>query len=101
MKLPVKPKDDDDRDIIDADGAYVCFANTKAHRDYIVQAINCYENFKDIRVIISRLERNRKAERLNSEATSEPAKSFWRGQADKASEVIIWLEQALKDKNAK
>lgn len=101
MKLPVKPKDDDDRDIIDADGAYVCFANTRESRDYIVQAINSYENFKDIRVIISRLERNRKAERLNSEATSEPTKSFWRGQADKASEVIIWLEQALKDKNAK
>ncbi len=49
-----------------------------------------------IKVIISRLERNRNTERLNSKATKEPSKSFWRGQAEKASEVIIWLEQALE-----
>lgn len=46
MKLPVKPKDDDDRDIIDADGKYVCFANTTEARDLIVQAINSYEKQK-------------------------------------------------------
>ena len=65
--------------------------------DYIVQAINSHEKFnKKIQTIISRLERNRNAERLKSEATQEPAKSFWKGQADKASEEIMWLEQALE-----
>jgi len=41
MKLPVKPKDD--RDIIDEDGYYVCFANTTEDRNHIVKAINCHE----------------------------------------------------------
>jgi len=68
---------------------------TKDEADYIVQAINSYEK---IQAIISRLTRNREAERLNSEATTEPRKSFWRGQAEKANEVMIWLEQALKEK---
>ena len=67
--------------------------------NYTAEAINSHEKFNnavEIQTIISRLERNRNAERLNSKATLEPAKSFWRGQADKASEVIFWLEQALK-----
>ena len=51
----------------------------------------------DIQTIISRLKRNKNAARLNSEATAEPAKSFWKGQAEKASEVIIWLERAIKE----
>ena len=44
MKLPVKPKGD--RDIIDDDNAFVCFANTTKDRDQIIKAINSHEKFK-------------------------------------------------------
>jgi len=40
-KLPVYPKGE--RDIIDEDGKFVCFANTTDYRDYIVKAINGHE----------------------------------------------------------
>lgn len=45
MKLPIRPKSN--RDILDEDGNFVCFANTTADRDYIVQAINAYELMKE------------------------------------------------------
>lgn len=57
MKLPVWPKND--RDIIDEDGRNVCFANTTADRDYIVQVINSHEKFKTALEIISDLETRR------------------------------------------
>ena len=44
MKLPVKPKGD--RDIIDDDNAFVCFANTTKDRDQIIKAINSHKKFK-------------------------------------------------------
>ena len=45
MKLPVKPKGD--RDIIDDDNAFVCFANTTKDRDQIIKAINSHKKFKE------------------------------------------------------
>lgn len=46
MKLPVKPKGD--RDIIDDDNAFVCFANTTKDRDQIIKAINSHEKLVDV-----------------------------------------------------
>ncbi len=51
---------------------------------------------KKIQVIISRLIRNGKTEKLNSEATEQPAKSFWNGKAEKSKEVMVLLKQALE-----
>ena len=53
MKLPVKPKSD--RDIIDDDNAFVCFANTTKDRDQIIKAINSHEKLvealEEIRIV--------------------------------------------------
>lgn len=51
---------------------------------------------KKIQVIISRLERNGKTEKLNSEATLGPAKSFWNGKAEKSKEVMVLLKQVIE-----
>jgi hypothetical protein len=84
--------------VVDAERKVIAKCNYEDDALYIQEVINSHAKIQnEIQVIINRLERNRNAERLNSESTKEPSKSFWRGQAEKASEVMIWLQQALKE----
>ena len=64
--------------IVDAERKVIARCGYEDDALFIQNAINSHEKFKEkIQTIISRLERNRNAERLNSETTQERAKSFW------------------------
>ncbi len=82
MKLPVKSKDD--RDIIDDNNNWVCFANTTQGRDQIVQAINSYE----------------KRYREGYEAGLR-AYAWWKDDVEYVGSCGTTLEQALKEAEKK
>lgn len=100
MKLPVWPKDE--RDIIDEDGAFVCFANTTEDRDYIIKAINSHEKLANALNVIKQgvleLSDNLDNTEYSGEnAAQEHDRQQWRGERIMNERVLKLIEQALKE----
>ena len=85
MKLPVKPKGD--RDIIDDDNAFVCFANTTKDRDQIIKAINSHEKLKKV---------IRAALRISDLWTLKEVETMFEDEAKALAIMKTGFEQALE-----
>lgn len=107
MKLPVHPKDE--RDIIDDEDYYVCFANTTEDRDRIIQAINSCENQSEAMKWL--LEENHYMSRKMTEINNIVQPLWGEIRARRGDYQLIedfveqikekGLEQALKEANKK